>query len=137
MSPSGSAAPTSSNSCVASGSCTTRSWKLASTWAGGAEPSGTPKAPVEPSRQQAAWQLEQGEWISVGLGDDPVTHSLVELPECRRSQQRSRLDICQPVEAQLRQTLEHRRLLLITLREQQQHRLGVETPGDERQRLRR
>ena len=73
----------------------------------------------------------------MGLRDDPVTHSLVELPECRRSQQRSRLDICQPVEAQLRQTLEHRRLLLITLREQEQDRLGVETPGDERQRLRR
>ena len=69
---------------------------------------GQREATCQLGRGQAAGQLQQGERVAAGLGDDPVAHPLVEPPGTRRVQQRASIAVAQPADRPLRQSLQLR-----------------------------
>ena len=95
----------------------------------------------EPARQlgrrQPARQLQEGERVAAGLGDDPVAHALVQRPEDRGAQQRPGVGVGQPSHMELRQAGERVVARRLADGEHHRHALGQQTPGDEREHQRR
>ena len=96
---------------------------------GQAEPAG------ELRRRQAAWQLQEGERISVRLDDDPLQHTLVEARRQDRVQQRPRISTAERLDVKLREAGE--RLDRLPRREDHRDLLGQKAAGHERQHTRR
>ncbi|MDB5065576.1 MAG: hypothetical protein JWM18_2010 [Chloroflexi bacterium] len=98
-------------------------------------PGGQPEASRELGGRQAAMQLEQGERVALGLGDDAVAHSLVEPPGDHRGDEPAGVGVGQTGELQLRDPRELGGRTGVAHREEQGDRHGVEAAGHERQHL--
>ncbi len=99
----------------------------------------TPEPTGQLRRRQPPRQLQQGQRIAAGLGDDPVPDALVEPPGDRRIQKRTRIAVAQTPDHELRQP--HQVVIArterrSTHREHQRHPLRQQPPRDEGQRLR-
>ena len=95
------------------------------------------EATCQLGRGQATGQLQQGERVAAGLGDDPVAHPLVEPPETRRVQQRPSITVAQATDRPFRQPLQLRCVARLADGEHQRDGLGQQPPRDEREGLRR
>jgi non-heme chloroperoxidase len=80
---------------------------------------------------RAARQLQQGERVAAGLGDDPVSHSLVQPPRKDRVQQRPSLAVRQATDLAFRQTLQLSRGARFAHGEHQSDGLSQQPPRDE------
>ena len=88
-------------------------------------------------RGQAAGQLQQGERVAAGLGDDPVPHPLVEPPGTCRVQQGASISVAQTTDRPFRQPLQLQRVARLAYGEHQGDGLSQQPPRDEREDLRR
>jgi hypothetical protein len=88
-------------------------------------------------RRPAARELEQCERIAARLGDDPIAHALVERTCDDAFQQRLRIMVFQAMDDELRQPVETPLARRLTDGEDEADRLGLQTAGHKRQRLRR
>ena len=86
-------------------------------------------------RGQSARQLEEGERIAPGLGNDPVAHLFVQTPGDPRREQRACVLVAQPLDHELRQPAELLHVARLANREHHRDRLGLEATCDERQDL--
>ncbi len=86
-------------------------------------------------RRGAAGELEQGKRVSMGLGDDPVAHALVEPARGHRGQQLTGVSGGKSLEAQLGEALELRRRAGLADRDEHHHGLRVQPARRNRQRL--
>ena len=75
-------------------------------WPGSRPRAGSSKPPASSAAAHAARQLQQGERVAAGLGDDAVADALVEPARDRPRQQRPRVLVVQARERQLRQAVE-------------------------------
>ena len=94
---------------------------------------------AEPSSQlrrlQAAGELEQGERVPLGLGDDPVAHARIEPARGDRGEQLAGVPVGKPHDVQFGQALELRRRTGLTDREQHGDGFRVQPARGDGQRL--
>jgi hypothetical protein len=83
----------------------------------------------------AARQLEQGERVAAGLGDDAITDALVQPTGDRPVEQGPRVLLGEPTERHLRKAVQRRCGGGLTGREHDRHRLGEQAPRDEPENL--
>ncbi len=96
-----------------------------------------PESPGQLRRGRAAGQFEQGQRVTAGLADDPVPDPSIQPSGQHRGQQRPRIRIRQSLHHEPRKPGQAALPGPVPGAEQQRHRLGVQPPGREPQRLRR
>ena len=97
---------------------------------------GKSESACELCRRQCPRQLEQGERVTVRLGDDAVEHRLVQASGPRRVQERAGVARAEPSQQELGQPVQLPRLAGLAHREHQADRLRQEAACDERDRQR-
>ena len=102
-SPVGSAAASSSSRRVASGNCSTRQTEARLDPALQRQLAREAEAAGQPRWRQFTWQLEQCQWVSASLGEDPPSNALIERRVDDRCQQLARIGVRQPGKPQIRE----------------------------------
>ena len=97
----------------------------------------TGKATRQLGLVQSSRQLQQPQRVSPRLGHDPVANPVVQMTWDRGGQQRPRVLVSDPFDRQRRQTRKHLLTGRLPDREQEQHRLRQQPPGDEPEHLAR
>ena len=82
-------------------------------------------------------EFEQTQWITARLGDDPITHLLIEVTGDDVAEQRARVLVGEPLECQVGEAVEQAVLSDFPYREDQQHRFGQKPAPDEFERVAR
>ena len=96
-------------------------------------PARQPEPAGQLRRCHTVGQLEQGQRVAAGLGDDPVPDPLIQPAGDDRGQQRPRVRLRQPLQHQPGKPSQVARGGRITRAEQQGDRFGVHPAGNKRQ----